>query len=95
MTDWQVDVPERLFEEFAHLSPGGRRVVHDLLDQLAADPRDPASSTEPIQGAELRRILTDPAPDTGDRITVLYRVTDPEGPDQPGRISILYIVSGP
>ncbi|MFF7176817.1 hypothetical protein [Streptomyces pseudovenezuelae] len=95
MTEWNVEVPERLFAEFAHLSPGGRRAVHKVLEQLATDPRDPASSTEPIKGAELRRILTEPAPDTGDRITVLYRVTDPEGPDLPGRVSVLFIVSGP
>lgn len=95
MTDWQVEVPERLYPEVAHLSPGGRRAVHDVLDQLAVDPRDPHSSTEPIQGAELRRIMTAPATDTGDRITVLYRVVAPEGPDQPGRVIVVFILSGP
>lgn len=95
MTDWLVEVPARLYEEFAHLSPGGRRVVHDVLEQLATDPRDPHSSTEPIQGAELRRIMTAPAPDTGDRITVLYRVTDPDQPGDTGRVTVLYVLSGP
>jgi hypothetical protein len=65
------------------------------LTALAIDPRDPHSTTEPIQGAELRRIMTQPAPDTGDRITVLYRVTDPEGPDSPGRVTVLFVISGP
>lgn len=69
--------------------------MHKVLEQLATDPRNPASSTEPITGAELRRILTDPAPDTGDRITLLYRVTEPEDAGQPGIVSVLYIVSGP
>jgi hypothetical protein len=49
-----------------------------VLDRLAVDPRDPSSSTEPITGAELRRIDTEPAADTGDRITLLYRVQAPE-----------------
>ncbi|MET9162063.1 hypothetical protein ABZX56_30445 [Streptomyces parvulus] len=95
MTDWRVEVPERLFEEFAHLSPGGRRAVHDVLERLTVDPRDPGSTSEPIQGAELRRIMTEPAADSGDRITVLYRITEPESPTQQGRITILYIISGP
>lgn len=95
MTDWQVLVPPRLYEEFAALSPGGRRVVHDVLDQLATEPRDPRSSTEPIHGAELRRIMTAPAPDTGDRITVLYRVTDPENAAETGTVSVLFILAGP
>ncbi|MHC3394687.1 hypothetical protein ACLQ2E_35300 [Streptomyces lavendulocolor] len=94
MTRWTVEVPPRLYEEVAHLSPGGRRAVHDVLDALAVDPRDPASSTEPIAGAELRRIDTDPAKDTGDRITVLYRVHRPEG-DQPGRVEVIFILAGP
>ncbi|MGW2793619.1 hypothetical protein ACWC9H_27320 [Streptomyces sp. NPDC001251] len=94
MTHWNVLVPPRLYEEFARLSPGGRRVVHDVLDRLAIDPRDPASSTEPIAGAELRRIDTAPAPDTGDRITVLYRVEDPDG-EEPGTVSVIFVVHGP
>ncbi|MFE9484521.1 hypothetical protein ACFYNM_38815 [Streptomyces spororaveus] len=94
MTHWTVEVPPRLYEEIAHLSAGGRRAVHDLLDTLAADPRDPASSTEPITGAELRRIDTAPAKDSGDRITLLYRVHAPEA-DQPGRVEVIFILSGP
>ncbi|WP_455361268.1 hypothetical protein [Streptomyces sp. SYSU K21746] len=94
MTNWTVDVPPRLYEEFARLTPGGRRVVHKVLDQLAQDPRDPRSSTEPIVGAELRRITTTPAPDTGDRITVLYRVQEPPGSGG-GTVSVIFILSGP
>lgn len=94
MTHWSVDVPPPLYEEFARLSPGDRKAVHDVLDQLAADPRDPASSTEPITGAELRRIDTAPASDTGERITLLYRVQDPEG-DEPGRVSVIFLLFGP
>ncbi|NWF30886.1 hypothetical protein HW130_32360 [Streptomyces sp. PKU-EA00015] len=94
MTNWTVVVPPRLYEEFAHLSAAGRRVVHDTLEGLAEDPRDPASSTEPIAGAELRRITTRPTPDTGDRITLLYRVHPPEQ-DEPGRVEVIFILSGP
>ncbi|MEV0012728.1 hypothetical protein [Streptomyces sp. NPDC047973] len=94
MSDWHVDVPSRLFEEFAHLSGPARRAVHDLLAQLATDPRDPASSTEPVTGAELRRITTRPATDTGDRITLLYRV-HPAEDGQPGRVEIIFVISGP
>ncbi|MEU9062415.1 hypothetical protein AB0D13_27000 [Streptomyces sp. NPDC048430] len=94
MSDWHVDVPERLFEEFAHLSGAGLRAVHELLAQLVTDPRDPASSTEPVAGAELRRITTRPTTDTGDRITLLYRVHAPSA-DQAGRIEIIFMVSGP
>jgi hypothetical protein len=47
VTDWSVEVPPRLYEEFAHLSAGARRAVHDVLDQLAVDPRDPHSSVDP------------------------------------------------
>ncbi|WP_438297878.1 type II toxin-antitoxin system RelE family toxin [Streptomyces sp. HUAS TT7] len=94
MTNWTVVVPPRLYEEFAQISPGGRRAVHDVLDQLAADPRPPSSTTEPITSAELRRIDTAPAADTGDRITLLYRVEDPEG-DEPGLVSVIYVLHGP
>ncbi|MER6603812.1 MULTISPECIES: hypothetical protein [Streptomyces] len=94
MSRWSVEVPPRLYEEVARLSPGGRRAVHDVLDRLAVEPRDPASSTEPIAGAELRRIDTDPAKDTGDRITLLYRVHPPED-DAPGRVEAIFILSGP
>ncbi|MGW1666195.1 hypothetical protein [Streptomyces microflavus] len=93
MSDWSVEVPERLYEEFARLSGPGRRAVHEALAQLARDPRDPQSSAEPITGAELRRITTRPTADTGDRITLLYRVHTDDA--QPGRIEIIYVISGP
>ncbi|WP_329151216.1 hypothetical protein OG275_38265 (plasmid) [Streptomyces niveus] len=95
MTRWNVEVPPRLYEEVAHLSAGGRRAVHDVLDRLAVEPRDPASSTEPIEGAELRRIDTEPAKDSGDRITLLYRVHPAQENDGPGRVEIIYLLSGP
>ncbi|MFD8146118.1 hypothetical protein [Streptomyces sp. NPDC059708] len=95
MTLWTIDVPPRLYEEVAHLSPGGRRALHDLLDSLAVDPRDPASSTEPITAAELRRIDTAPAPDTGDRTTLLYRVHAPEAGQAAGRVEVIFILTGP
>ncbi len=95
MTHWNIQIPERLYEEFAHLSPGGRRVLHDVLDRLAADPRDPASTTEPITGAELRRIDSESAADTGDRITLLYRVQDPDSDQQPGTITVIFVLHGP
>ncbi|MFE9406815.1 hypothetical protein ACFYNY_34470 [Streptomyces sp. NPDC006530] len=94
VTHWNVQVPSRLYEEFAHLSPGGRRAVHDVLDRLAVDPREPASTTEPVTGAELRRIDTAPAADTGDRITILYRVQDPDS-GQPGTVTLIYVLHGP
>ncbi|MDL5205361.1 hypothetical protein [Streptomyces sp. ALI-76-A] len=95
MTDWSVEVPPRLYEEFAHLSAGARRAVHDVLDQLAVDPRDPHSSVEPVRGAELRRIMTQPSPDTGNRISVLYRVHEPLETGEPGRVEVVWILSGP
>ncbi|MCY0961798.1 hypothetical protein [Streptomyces sp. H27-H5] len=95
MTLWTVEVPPRLYDEVAHLSAGGRRAVHDALDTLAVDPRDPASSTEPIAGAELRRINTTPTKDTGDRITLLYRVHAPEAGQPAGRVEVIFILSGP
>ncbi|MER7049905.1 hypothetical protein [Streptomyces jumonjinensis] len=94
MTRWTVEVPTRLYEEFARLSSGGRRAVHDVLDRLAVEPRDPTSSTEPIEGAELRRIDTEPAKDTGDRITLLYRVHPPRE-DSPGRVEVIFLLFGP
>ncbi|MFD9850505.1 hypothetical protein [Streptomyces parvus] len=94
MSDWAVKVPPRLYEEFAQLSGSGRRVVHEVLAQLARDPRDPDTSTEPITGAELRRITTRPTADTGDRITLLYRV-HADDPAQPGHVEIIYLISGP
>ncbi|MEU1121816.1 MULTISPECIES: hypothetical protein [unclassified Streptomyces] len=92
---WQIEVPPRLYDEFAHLSGPGRRAVHDVLDQLAADPRNPQSSREPLAGAELRQISTAPTSDTADRITVLYRVHAPAEPDEPGRVEVIWILSGP
>ncbi|MGW1674571.1 hypothetical protein [Streptomyces sp. NPDC002324] len=95
MTLWNVVVPPRLYEEFAHLSPAGRKAVHDILVTLAADPRDPASSREPIEGAELRQISTRPTTDTGDQIAVLYRVHDPADAGEPGTVELIYVISGP
>lgn len=94
MTQWQVEVPPRLYEEFAHLTGPGRKAVHQLLDQLAVDPRGPHSSREPVAGAELRQIATPPTTDTGDRIAILYRVHEP-APGSAGRVEIIFIMSGP
>ncbi|MFF7178253.1 hypothetical protein [Streptomyces sp. NPDC008121] len=94
MTHWHVLVPRRLYPEFAHLSPGGRRAVHDALALLAADPRCPASTAEPIRTLELRRITTEPAVDTGTTITILYRVHEPED-ERPGRVELIFMLAGP
>ncbi|MFF8279883.1 hypothetical protein ACF05T_27880 [Streptomyces lateritius] len=94
MTHWNVQVPRRLYAEFAHLSPGGRRAVHDALALLAADPRTPASTAEPVQALELRRLTTEPATDTGVAITILYRVHEPRG-ERPGRVELIFILAGP
>ncbi|MEU1132611.1 hypothetical protein ABZ383_22580 [Streptomyces sp. NPDC005900] len=93
MSTWRVVVPPRLYEEFAHLTGPGRKAVHDLLDQLAADPRH-GSSREPIEGAELRQISTAPTRDTGDRIALLYRVHNPP-PGEAGTVEVIWIMSGP
>ncbi|MFJ4880875.1 hypothetical protein ACIP93_37495 [Streptomyces sp. NPDC088745] len=86
---WSVVVHERLGTEFAEqLSPGERRAVHDLLAVLAVDPRTGVS--EPVQSAELRRALTAPAADTGQRVSVLYRVHQ-----ETCTVEILYILTGP
>ncbi|MFF8609658.1 hypothetical protein ACF06X_27470 [Streptomyces sp. NPDC015346] len=94
MTHWIVQVPRRLYAEFAHLSPGGRRAVHDALALLAADPRPPGSTGEPVQAIELRRLTTEPTTDTGVAITLLYRVHDPQG-KRPGRVELIFILAGP
>ncbi|WP_137991701.1 hypothetical protein [Streptomyces vilmorinianum] len=94
MTHWIVQVPRRLYVEFAHLAPGERRAVHDTLALLAADPRPAASASEPLQAAELRRILTKPASDTGAKITILYRVREPQG-TKPGHVELIFILAGP
>ncbi|MEU5959230.1 hypothetical protein [Streptomyces sp. NPDC047525] len=94
MTLWNVEVGPQLYDEFAHLSGPGRRAVHDVLDWLALDPRNPSSSREPIAGAELRQISTAPTADTGDRITILYRIHPPAG-DEPGRVEVIFVMSGP
>lgn len=95
MSRWTVVVPPRLYEEFAHLSGAGRKAVHDALDQLAEDPRNPSTSREPIEGAELRQISTEPTTDTGDRIAVLYRIHSPTAPGQPGTVEVIWLLSGP
>ncbi|MEV4949389.1 hypothetical protein [Streptomyces sp. NPDC053755] len=94
MTHWHVLVPRRLYTEFAHLSPGGRRAVHDALALLAEDPRSPASAAEPIRTVELRRLTTEPATDTGATVTLLYRVHEPEG-ERPGRVELIFMLAGP
>ncbi|MFF3404327.1 hypothetical protein ACFYW6_38595 [Streptomyces sp. NPDC002659] len=83
MTKWNVLVPPRLYEEFAHLSAGGGRVVHEVLNQLAYEPRDPASSTEPIAGVELRRITTAPAPTPANASCSFTASTRPRAAKQP------------
>uniref|UniRef100_UPI003F4973FA hypothetical protein n=1 Tax=unclassified Streptomyces TaxID=2593676 RepID=UPI003F4973FA len=75
--------------------------MHHLFQQLAADPRDTEISTsEPIKGAELRRALTAPSADTGERVSVLYRI-HPGDPgdvyDTPGTpyVEIIFLIWGP
>jgi hypothetical protein len=85
---WHIDFPERLNTEFAHLSAGERRVIYNLIKRLADDPYQ--GTAEPIADAELRRAMTDPAADSGDRITVLYRIH----PDE-HRIALVWFLAGP
>ncbi|MFI8966538.1 hypothetical protein ACIGO8_31005 [Streptomyces sp. NPDC053493] len=91
---WAVEIPRRLYSTIAHLSPGGRRALHDALAALADDPRPAESRTEQLQGAELRRVATLPAADTGITVTLLYRVHD-TGDGEPGRVEIVFLVAGP
>ncbi|MFC5724859.1 hypothetical protein ACFP1Z_32395 [Streptomyces gamaensis] len=88
MSDWQIVMPARLNEEMARLTPSGRRAVHDALAALARDPQTGAE--EVIAGAEIRRHRTQPTADTGDRISVLYRVHARER-----RIEVIYLIAGP
>lgn len=85
---WNIDFPERLNVEFSHLTQGERRAIYDLIKRLADDPRQGVE--EPITGAELRRAMTNPATDSGDRITILYRVHDAEH-----SISLVWFLAGP
>jgi hypothetical protein len=85
---WDILVPERLNAEIASLTPGERRAVYTCLKQLADDPRTGAE--EPVPGAELRRILTAPAIDTGDQVTLLYRVHPADH-----RVEIVWFLAGP
>ncbi|MFF9193706.1 hypothetical protein ACF09L_00740 [Streptomyces sp. NPDC014779] len=94
MTHWNVEIPRRLYHEIAHLSPGGRRALHDALAALADDPRPPESRPQPVRGAELRRVATQPAGDNGLTITLLYRVHDPVG-KAAGRVEIIFLIAGP
>ncbi|MFI8823893.1 hypothetical protein [Streptomyces sp. NPDC053431] len=94
MTHWIVEIPRRLYNEIAHLSPGGRRALHDALASLAEDPRPPESRAEPLRDAELRRVATVPASDTGTTITLLYRIHDPAS-GKPGRVEIIFLLAGP
>ncbi|MFF4290987.1 hypothetical protein ACFY0R_37690 [Streptomyces sp. NPDC001633] len=87
MSDWRITLPDRLGDEIAHLTPSGRRAVHDALAALARDPR--SGTPEPITAAEIRRVTTSPD-DAGDRITLLYRV---HATDR--AVEIIWIISGP
>ncbi|MFC9233626.1 hypothetical protein ACFTZI_32505 [Streptomyces decoyicus] len=87
---WEIDFPERLAEEFARLSAGERRAVYDLLKRLADEPRGDSSTREPITAAELRRAHSDPAADSGDRVTVLYRIHD-----KTRRLQLIWFLAGP
>lgn len=90
MSDWTIAIPERLNAEFAEqLSPGERRAVYLRLQQLTADPRT-GTVPEPVTGAELRRTLTDPAADTGQRVTLLYRLDDATR-----TLAVIWILTGP
>ncbi|GAA0439168.1 hypothetical protein [Streptomyces luteireticuli] len=87
MSDWQIVMPARLGDEVAHLTPSGRRVVHDALAALALDPH--AGAEEVITGAEVRRYRTRPT-DTGDRISILYRLhADTRS------VEIVFLLAGP
>lgn len=48
-----------------------------------------------VCGAQLRRITTAAAADTGDRITLLYRVHPPEEGESTGRVEVIFILAGP
>ncbi|EOT04364.1 hypothetical protein [Streptomyces noursei] len=89
MNGWSIQFPERLNEEFSHLTAGERRAIYDLFKQLADDPRAGATR-EPINAAELRRALTDPATDSGERITVLYRIHDATR-----QLHLIWFLAGP
>lgn len=85
---WSIDFPERLNAEFAHLSPGERHAIYNALKRAADDPR--SGTEEPVKGAEIRRALTDPAADSGDRVTILYRIHE-----QAHRLELLWFLAGP
>jgi hypothetical protein len=90
LSDWTIEIPARLNAEFAEqLSPGERRAVYLRLQALAADPRT-NTVPEPVTGAELRRTLTEPAADTGARVTILYRVTD-----ETRVVAVIWLLTGP
>ncbi|MEU7230008.1 hypothetical protein [Streptomyces chrestomyceticus] len=97
---WPVRLPPGIGEEIGRLSPGTRRAVHDLLRRLAADPRD-IGTAEPVKGAELRRALTAPSADTGERVTILYRIHPGDAgdvydtPDTGPYVEIIFLVWGP
>ncbi|MER6845829.1 type II toxin-antitoxin system RelE family toxin [Streptomyces platensis] len=90
MSGWGIEFPERLNDEFAHLSAGERRAIYDLLKQLADEPRAGTSTREPITAAELRRALTSPAADSGDRVTILYRLDD-----ETRTVQLIWFLAGP
>lgn len=88
MSDWTVEVPERLNTEIAELPADARRVVYDTLRRIAADPH--AGRLEPVAGAELRRVDTAPLPGTSQTVTVMYRIREAEQ-----TIAIIWLLAGP
>jgi hypothetical protein len=88
VSDWTVEVPARLNTEIANLAPAERRVVYDALRRIAADPR--AGRLEPVAGAELRRVDTEPLPGTAQTVTIMYRIREPEH-----IIAVIWLLAGP
>jgi hypothetical protein len=87
VSDWTVEVPERLNTEIAHLAPAERRVVYDALRRIAAAPR--TGRLEPVAGAELRRLDTAPLP-SGQTVTIMYRIRERERV-----VAVIWLLAGP
>jgi hypothetical protein len=88
VSDWTVEVPERLNTEIAHLPAGARRVVYDALRRIAANPH--TGRLEPVVGAELRRLDTTVLPGTQQSVTIMYRVREAEH-----TIAVIWLLAGP